>query len=441
MTRLTNAPGSLRATGTRLPHVLIVPSEEFVPRSSHTAGIFQYHQAAALHAAGFRTGVLSISQAFSIPMVLRAGGMRLLGKPVRNALDSMPLPAICSLVFDKLFHPGRFLTVEQIDGISVVRIEGFYYMPPSARTDYFGWIRAGMTAFGEYCRRFGRPDILHAHNSNHAGLLAHRLSKRTGIPFVLTEHSSYFARGLIPRARFPALRGVVRAAAAVAFVSPSLREDFGRVLGLDTAAMEWIPNMIDPLIAEAPLSTEKNDRESFTFLSIGEMIPIKNQSLLLRAFGHAFGGSPDVKLRVGGSGVLQDSLTALANELRIADRVHFLGHLSRSAVKDEVDRCDSLVVSSLYETFGVVLIEAMARGKPVVSTDCGGPRCVVTREDGILVAPGDEIALAAGMRQLVSERSRFIGHEIRERTMKRFGASRVVHQLEAFYSRALATHG
>jgi len=83
----------------------------------------------------------------------------------------------------------------------------------------------------------------------------------------------------------------------------------------------------------------------------------------------------------------------------------------------------------------------MARGKPVVSTDCGGPRCIITPGDGLLVAPDDAPALAAGMQQLVSERSRFHNNEISERTMQRFGPHQIVHQLEDFYARALATHG
>ncbi|MEJ7760032.1 MAG: glycosyltransferase [Gemmatimonadaceae bacterium] len=439
--RVSTNPGSNAHTGARLPHVLIVPSEEFVPKSSHLAGIFQYHQVSALHAAGFRTGALSISQALSIPMVVRAGAMRILGKPVRNALDSQPLRAIAGLGFDKLFRPGRFVTTDQVGGIPVVRIEGFYYAPPSPRTDHFGWIRAGLIAFDHYCRRFGRPDILHAHNANHAGLLAHRLSLQTGIPFVLTEHSSYFARGLIPRSRYPALREVVRAAAGVAFVSPSLREDFGRALDIDTSAMEWIPNMVDPSIAEAPLNAAAGNPASFTFLSIAEMIPIKNHSLLLRAFALAFGSRGDVRLRIGGSGDLLDSLKELARELKIVDQVDFIGRLSRSSVADAIDRCDAFVVSSLYETFGVVLIEAMARGKPVVSTDCGGPRCIITPGDGFLVASDDAPALAASMQQLVSERSRFHNNDLSERTMQRFGPQQIVHQLKDFYARALATHG
>ncbi|MEO7501174.1 MAG: glycosyltransferase [Gemmatimonadaceae bacterium] len=418
--------------------MLLIPSEEFLPPGNHLPGIFQYHQATVLQKAGFQVGTLSIRQAVSIPMVARAALFRVAGKTPGNTLDGLTFREMWRLLADKFAHPDRFVTVEEITGIPVVRVEGFYYLPPSPRTNYIGWVRAGVAAFDEYCRRFGAPDVLHAHNSDPAGLLAHRLSRRTGIPFVVTEHSTFFARGLVPHGLYPKLRRALRAASSVAVVSPALGDLLTRQLGLEDIHFKWISNVLDEEVVHAPLAHHSGKSGNFDFLALGNLTPIKDHALLLRAFHRAFGESPEVALRIGGDGELQETLEALSVSLRIADKVEFLGRLSRLQVIDELDRCDAFVLPSRYETFGVVLIEALARGKPVVSTACAGPDAIVTPEDGTLVPVGDVGALADAMAAMRRDHAQYHGDDIRNRAILRFGPQRLAESLERLYAEALA---
>lgn len=435
---LITGANAAKEAGQRLPHVLLIPSEEFLPPVSHLAGIFQYHQALALRAAGLRVGVISIRQEYSVPMIVRAALLRAFKRNPGNALDELSIGAMGRLLIDKLGRQGRFLTSEEISGIPVVRIDGFYYLPPSPRTNHIGWIRAGIVAFDEYCRRFGRPDVIHAHNSDPAGLLAHRLSRQQGIPFVITEHSTFFARGLVPRSLHPTLARAFTAASTVAVVSPALAGVLARELGVDTARFRWIPNVVDPAVVDAPHSRGPDEPGSFTFLTIGNLIPVKNHALLFRAFQRAFGECPGVTLRIGGDGDLLAELEDLARTLQISSQVRFLGRLSRSAVIDELDLCDGFVLPSRYETFGVVLIEAMTRGKPVVSTACGGPEAFVTPEDGILVPTDNVAALADAMVRIRRDRVRYSAGGIRNRAILRFGPQQIAKQLKNMYSEALA---
>jgi len=391
-----------------------------------------------LRNAGFRVGTLSIRQAVSVPMVLRAALLRVVGRKPGNALDNLTLPAMWRLLADKVARIHRFVSVEEITGIPVVRVEGFYYLPPSPRTNHLGWIHAGVAAFDEYCRRFGRPDVIHAHNSDPAGLLAHRLSRRTGIPFVVTEHSTYFARGLVPRSLYGALRRAFRAASAAAVVGPALGDLLTRQLGIDDVDFEWIPNVVEEDVIDTAPSRNSRSPGEFRFLALGNLTPVKDHSLLLRAFQRAFGGTPNVFLRIGGDGELLESLKALSASLGISDRVEFLGRLSRPEVIDELDNCDAFVLPSRYETFGVVLIEAMARGKPVVSTACAGPDAVVLAEDGVLVPVGDVEALAEAMLAMQRDHAQYRQDEIRNRAILRFGPRRLVENLERLYAEAIA---
>ena len=154
-------------------HILIIPSEEYVPDNAPLAGIFQRHQIAALKDnTSFRFGVLTIRLEYSILMIIRAMLLRMIGRRVDNDLRDRTLSGLFSLLHAKLFEPGKFITADKVDDVDVVRIKGFYYLPPSPNTDYYGWIKCGQVAFGKYIEKFGRPDIIHAHNALNAGLLA-----------------------------------------------------------------------------------------------------------------------------------------------------------------------------------------------------------------------------------------------------------------------------
>lgn len=411
-----------------------------MPPENHLAGIFQYHQAVALRDAGFHVGALSIRQAYSIPMILRAATSRLAGKRVTNALGRRSLGQVGKLLIDKIARPARFVEHDEIDGIPVIRIEGFFYSRPSPRTNHFGWIRAGHVAFDEYCRRHGGPDVIHAHNLDAAGLLALQLSRRTGIPFVITEHSTFFERNLVPHGLYPRLRRAAREARAFAVVSPSLANVLHRELGLDMARMRWIPNIIDSLLTTAPAAAERSESAGFRFLCIGNLIPLKNHAILLRAFDRAFSGQGSVTLRIGGDGPLDDELRQLITDLGLSSQVELIGRLSREQVIDELDRSDAVVLPSDYETFGVVLIEALARGKPVVSTASGGPESFVTEGDGLLVPVGDVAQLAEALTRLRDSRDKYSATDIRSRALARFGPERITAQLEELYTDALVQH-
>ncbi len=95
--------------------------------------------------------------------------------------------------------------------------------------------------------------------------------------------------------------------------------------------------------------------------------------------------------------------------------------------------CDVFVLPSLGETFGVVLGEAMACGKPVLSTRCGGPEDVVTSQTGILVPPGDPASLALAMKGFLTHSYSFHPRQIRNSVVQRFGATSFLNNMEQFY--------
>jgi glycosyltransferase involved in cell wall biosynthesis len=422
------------------PHVLIIPSEEFLPPESHLAGIFQLHQANALAAAGFKVGVISLRLALSVPMIFRSGFYRLAGRSPGNALDGRSIPELATLLKRKMMEPGSFITYDQVGTIPVVRAEAFYFFPPSPSTDHIGWIRSGVAVFRAYLARFGRPDVIHAHNLNPAGLLAHRISKESKIPYVVTEHSTFFARGLVPQTLIGLLRKAAEGADTIAAVSPQLGKLVEVQLKLDPGHIRWVPNVIDPFVATAPAATRSSHRSGFEFLSVGNLIPIKNHAGLLHAFHNAFAEDSRVTLRIGGDGPLETELRALSSKLGLENQVTFLGRLSREQVTEELDRCDALVLPSTIETFGVVLIEALVRGRPVVATRCGGPEAFVGEDDGLVVAADNVGELSQALITMKDRAASYDSARLRSSALARFGPEKLVVNLTELYDDAIAAN-
>ena len=147
-----------------------------------------------------------------------------------------------------------------------------------------------------------------------------------------------------------------------------------------------------------------------------------------------------MRLVIGGDGPEGDNLRKLSSDLGIKDRVKFCGNLSRQEVLKQLDLADAFVFPSHYETFGVVLIEALSRGLPVVSTRSGGPDENVSPENGFLVPTGDSDALGKAMKQLMEEYDRFDPMAIRINANQRFGPQAVGKQLMDLFKKVKTAH-
>jgi glycosyltransferase involved in cell wall biosynthesis len=415
-------------------HILVIPSEEFQPPESHQAGIFQLHQCLALKNAGYQVGVISIKLEYSLPMLLKEIVFRLVGKPARKKLATYRLLDLPLLLYNKLFRLARFISKEAVHGIPTLRIAGFYHGRPNERTDYKRWVHAGLKAYQAYVDLHGKPDLIHAHNSNPAGILAQRLSDTHNIPFVLTEHSSYFHRRLIPPSLITPLRKVLDNASVVGVVSPRLAEDLQEHVGLPADRCQWMPNVIDPEFTEAT-SAAIAPSDTFHLLSIGDLIPLKAHAELIEAFHFSMRGN-NAHLIIAGDGPEDHSLQRRILDLGLGKQIKLVGRLGRRSVRDAIDRCDCLVLPSHYETFGVVLIEALVRGKPVIAADCGGPSCIVNKQNGILFPPKNISALAKALDHMSRFHDIYDSDAIRRDAIERFGQKRLVSDLTSAYAKA-----
>ena len=319
------------------------------------------------------------------------------------------------------------------DGINII-----YGYAPALPITIKIWNLALLTAsfyrlFREYEARYGKPDVIHVQSAVYSGPAALQISKRCGVPYVITEHFSGFEQEVIPPLNLALLKKVFESATGLAVVSPALGEALEQKMGRCASSWKWVPNMVDPVFR--PVGSRTGN--SFQFLNVGWLKKNKGHEDLLRAFAKAFTDKDDVELLIGGDGELLNYLRNLSSELGIQQRVKFLGNLTRSEVISRMQSCDAFVLSSHVETFGVVLIEAMACGKPCVATACGGPDSIVDDETGILVPVKDFGTLAMAMAKMKNGIDSYDETRIRESCLDRFGPETLVENLENLYKAAM----
>ncbi|MCL4078790.1 glycosyltransferase [Coriobacteriia bacterium Es71-Z0120] len=277
--------------------------------------------------------------------------------------------------------------------------------------------------------------FVHAHELFTGGGAARRLCARTGLPFVVTAHGQDLYSNLRRPAWHREVEQAVRAAAAVVCVSRRLADDAVRLVGADPAKVVVVPNTYD---TGRFRFVERSRAGAPRFVAVGRLVPEKGHDVLLDAFASVASAIDGARLTIVGDGVKRAALEARARELGLEASVRFAGALAGRALAAELANADVFVLPSRSEGFGVVLVEAMATGLPVVATRCGGPEDIVTPRAGILVEAGDAEDLAHGMREAVERLDAFDGAEIARSAAERFSPAAVAARLVRVYEDVIA---
>lgn len=312
------------------------------------------------------------------------------------------------------------------------------------------WKQGNIAGMERACRRIlrrasrdlGGIDLIHAHVAFPGGWIAMRLSQRFRLPYVITEHMGDF-----PFIEFrnpdgtcrEAITAPMRRARAVIAVSPS---QAGRIAATGLPRPIVIPNMIDEEFFK-PGAVEKKADGSFTFFALSAFKPDKGIGDLLQALAHCrqqgfAKGMNAIRLRIGGGGAMEKELQALARRLEIDPWVHWLGRLDRRQALKEYRSCDGFIQPSHRESFSMVVLEALACGKPVIATRCGGPESLLTPENGILVPVRDPAELARAMIEMSRRAAGFDSLAIRRSVVETFSREKICGQLEALYRQIMA---
>ena len=178
---------------------------------------------------------------------------------------------------------------------------------------------------------------------------------------------------------------------------------------------------------------------SARFVFVGRLVDWKRMDFVLQALA----AIPRAELEVVGDGSMRQAWTALANSLGVADRVRWLGWLPQPECAQLLQGATALLLPSIYECGGAVVLEAMACGMPVIATAWGGPVDYLDQTCGILVDPSTSQSITAGfveaMQKLMADSSLCtqLGNAGRERVRKLFDWNQKLDQILAIYQQAI----
>ena len=328
-----------------------------------------------------------------------------------------------------LFDRPR-LTCRTVDGVKVYEKIAFYpYLLGIIRRPL--WLsnfiikRGYRRLIREVMKREGTPDVVHMHIL-YVAYYAIATNCFKNIPIVITEHWTFM--------QFPSehrqLSWMTKAYSgsdAVIAVSNSLSKS---VQHYYDKPVRTIYNMVGDSFWDSVPKLENDSK--FHFISVGRLCDNKHFDMLIDAFAQCK-FPDDTILDIVGEGENRASLEKQIKDRNLQDKVILHGLKKSEEVAQMLASADCFVLSSRLETFGIVLIEAMAKGLPVVATHCGGPEEFVTKESGMIVPNDDVNAFAAAMRKMKVEAGKYNREGIKKYCYDHFSQTAIASKIVEVY--------
>jgi glycosyltransferase involved in cell wall biosynthesis len=327
---------------------------------------------------------------------------------------------------------GRVGQSEQLDGLEV-RYPRYLSFP---RRLFFQslWRRY----LGALQRAAGPPpDLIHAHLAYPDGLAAIEHGRRLNRPVIISVHGHDVRE--IPRAN-PRWRALVaRALAGAKVVIASSGDVRERVceLGVAEARIRSIPQGVDTALFH-PQGDRQPGAGGWQLLYVGRFDSRKGVGVLLEAMRQIRRRRSDVRLRLVGGSPVSGTAADFRTQVRgLEDCVEFVDEKPHEEIPALMAAADLFVLPSFYDSFGIVLVEAMACGVPVVATRCGGPEDIVAEGMGELVTVGDEEDLARGILAALDGYEGYDREEIRRLAVERYDYGGVAKRIYEVYEEVL----
>ena len=259
----------------------------------------------------------------------------------------------------------------------------------------------------------GKPDVITVSSLklNANGILVKLLSTHFQVPFVYWEHRSHYQRGKITHRKLKNITDVLTAANLVLTVSPQLARSIKQVTKKEYPFIQTMPN---PVKEEFFSNTSQRcdfvkefSQNRFVFAGWENwQRAVKRLDIALEAFSIAQKKYSQICLILAGS--YPDWAEDMVDKLDLKNSVLFTGKMTHSDIVKFVYSIDCCVITSDHETFGLPAAEALAAGKPVVTTECGGPESIVSDISlGRTVKKGDANEFARAMLEVVENKDTF----------------------------------
>lgn len=352
-------------------------------------GCFEFDQAKALKALGHDIAILSVDRRFS--MHLKRFGIQ------SNYIDE--IFTINSFFGPVLFSPSINYTLRRI----------------------FAKI-----TFKRLIKCWGVPDVIYSHYLNNTSAIL-PTAKMYNIPIVGMEHwSELMQPSLSENILYCGRKTYGQCGLRLLTVSNNLRKSIFDKFGVDSIV---IPNMLGEEFVKDITNCKF---EKFTFIAVGSLIKRKGFDILLNAAAQLKKSKcdSDWQILIIGEGEERAKLNSFISDSNLDDNVRLLGSLQKEEICYYMSRSHVFVLPSRSETFGVVYIEAMAMGLPVIATDCGIPDDLIDASNGIICHTEAISEIAEAMVKMLHERNKYNSESIKKNCINKYAPDVVAKLIE-----------
>lgn len=322
------------------------------------------------------------------------------------------------------------LEFSEENGVKVYRYTTYNYFPKLEELylKYYSMVMKKMVK--KVIEKEGNPDLIHIHSALDVGIAY--VKSKLKIPYVITEHSTKYSRGMIGKAQKKYLNKLFENARRVMVVGNGLKGELSKYI-----SSEKIEVMYNPVVMPSYEIKDDKNKSKFRFFSLGFLTKKKGMDALIEAFNSNKEKFKDIELFIGGAGEEFNNLKHLIDEYGLSKNVFLLGSLNREEVAFNMKNCDCFVLPSRFETFGIVYVEAMYYGKPVIATRTGGPDTFINEKCGLLVEIDNKYQLADAMEQIVNNYNNYDPLEIKKYCDEKFSERVIMKELKKVYQEVI----
>ncbi|MBI59936.1 hypothetical protein CL657_01805 [bacterium] len=390
-------------------HILVIPS--WYPPNG---GYFFKEQSEELKKRGYNVGLVYVEQ---------------------NSLREVSIKNLTKKYFQtKVCHEN---------GLIVLRVYG-WAIPKNQRLNHKLWVYLMIKLTKKYIEKYGKPDLIHAHSAIWAGDVAEKIKQFYKIPYIITEHRSRFVLNESERLNKKMyknwhnniLKSTFRNASKIITVGSHFTKNINNYLKKDDyKKIITIGNIVQTEFFK-PTNKKPADLNNLKFLCIGSLEDYKGIDILIKGFKNVILKYPNTLLEIIGEGSSKLNLELLIKSLHLEKNVKLLGKYNRDQIKKKLDKCDYFVLLSRFEAFGVVFIEAMSMGKPIIASNyiCSN---LITDDTGIILNIDSMSNVENELLNSIKLIKKFDSKKIRKFAIENFSYDAIFAQIESVYNEVL----
>lgn len=288
------------------------------------------------------------------------------------------------------------------------------YVHGFERVNTKNFYRLALKLFKVYCAENGLPDVIVSHFSQYAGYSATKIAKKYDVPIVNIEHAGWLLQKCISKYENKKLKYVAQKSNSFICVSEELKKSIANKV--NTCNIAVVPNMID----ERYQFHQIMQKSRYVFFAAGNLYEGKRFPMLVKAFCNAFSGNEPVELRIAGVGNQYSLINSIIQTNKRENQIFMLGALDKQHMLKEYVYSDCFVLPSEHETFGIVYREAMAVGRPIITTNHQGFNNEWDDAWGIRISVDSQEKLEKALLDMRQDSNRFDGAFISRTCLDRY---------------------